>query len=240
MEIEGWILDAYPGRTGEMVVWLKKSDGATVRLADTWWNAIYVSTDRREGLERIAEWAEHQLMVYSVDFVQKREHVFDYGEREVLKLILRNGNDVEKLAKEVESLDIDDEIRIYNADLLPAQVYFIEKDLFPLAKVKAEQVGDKIRWQLEDSVMAEDYQLPALKKVVLKVVVYTAGRIAKFNDPIGKIILTTLENSIEISEGSERDKLLSLVNVVNDLTPTSFSSSGAMISLPTTLLRERT
>src|SRR2546428_5961043 len=174
MEVEGWILDAYPGKPGEMVVWLKKPDGGTVRFTDSWRNAIYVSTNKKESLERIAEWAEHQLLVYSAEFVQKREHVFDYGEREVLKLILRNGDDAEKLAKEVEPLDVGDEIRVYNADLLPAQVYFIEKDLFPLAKVKAEQIGDAIRWQLEDSVMAEEYQLPALKRAVLKVVVYAA------------------------------------------------------------------
>ena len=33
--VEGWLLDVYPGKDGEMVAWLKKDDGATVRLTDS-------------------------------------------------------------------------------------------------------------------------------------------------------------------------------------------------------------
>src|SRR3990172_2406403 len=91
VEVEGWILDAHPGAAGGMVVWIKTASGETVRLADRWQNAIYVSADHRYDLEWLEQKKPVQSYLASSYFVRKREHVFDYEEREVLKLVLRRG-----------------------------------------------------------------------------------------------------------------------------------------------------
>ncbi|MGD0636544.1 MAG: DNA polymerase domain-containing protein, partial [Nitrososphaerales archaeon] len=211
-------LDVYPGRAGEMVAWLKKDDGGAVRLTDSWRNAVYVSSSP-EGLEQLAEWAEHQYAVFSCEYVNRRVNVFEYAKRPVLKLTLRNADHSERLAKELEMLDVKSPLHIFNADLMPAQTYFFEKELFPLARVRAEQAGASIRWKPLDSVMSEDYRIPPLRKASIRVRVDASGRIPKFSDPIEMITVTSGETVTEIVEGDERAKMLSLVDVVRELDP---------------------
>ena len=218
MEVEGWILDAHPGAAGEMVVWIKTASGETVRLADRWQNAIYVSADHRYDLEWLEQKKPVQSYLASSYFVRKREHVFDYEEREVLKLVLRRAEDAERLAKVVEASAEFGYYRIYNADLLPEQAYFIEKELFPLAHVRAETVGEIVRWRILDTVEAEDYELPPLRKAVLRV--EANGRpIPRFTDPIRRITVFADNRTAEISDGVETDKLLALVDTVREMDP---------------------
>lgn len=219
MEVEGWVLDAYAGEPGEIVVWLKKADGEAVRVTDRWSNAIFVSADSRAALEHLARRSELQPFVSSADFVMKRENVFDYGEREVLRLQLARANDAERLAKHIERCEGPDEFRVYNADLLPGQVYFIENDLFPLAKVRAVQESGRIRWELLDSNRSLDYELPPLRRALLRVRADSRGAIPNFGDPIGKISVTSGREVIEASGDSEADKILSMVRAVRDADP---------------------
>ncbi len=218
MEIEGWLLDVYPGRNGEMVAWVKKDDGNTVRLTDSWRNAIFVSSSA-EGLEKLAEWAEHQYIVFSCEYVNRRINIFEYAKRPVLKLTLRNAENSEKLAREMEALEVGSPFRIFNADLMPAQTYFFEKDLFPLARVRAQQAGASIRWKLLDSVMSKDYLAPLLRKAWIEVYVDASGSIPKFSDPIERVTVKSAETTIEIGEGDERAKILSLVDAIRQLDP---------------------
>ncbi|MDA4114780.1 MAG: hypothetical protein OK474_12115 [Thaumarchaeota archaeon] len=217
--VEGWVLDIYPGRDGEMVAWIKKDDEGVVRLTDSWRNAIYVSCPVPEGLAELAEWAEHQCLVRSSEYVLKRVNVYEYIKRQVLKLTLRNADGAEKLAQEIEQLDSPYRFVVFNADLMPAQAYFFEKDLFPLARVRAEQAGAHIRWELLDSVMSEEYEVVSLKKASIKVRVDASGRIPRLSDPIGAITVKTGERTIEISEGDEREKILSLVDAIAQADP---------------------
>lgn len=219
MEVKGWILDVYAGNPGEMVIWLKKSDGATVRLTDRWYNAIYVSSDVRSDLEYLSSKKEIQPFIKSSCFVRKREQVSDYEEHEILKLNLKRADDVERLAKVVERAARFGHYRIYNADLLPAQTYFIEKDLFPLAFVSVEKVGDVIYWKLLDSIESEEYKIPPLRKATLRVKLDSTHVIPKFTDPIKKIVIFSDEKTIEISGGNEEKKLSLLVDGVKELDP---------------------
>lgn len=217
-EAEGWLIDLYPGRDGEMVAWIKRDDGQAVRLTDRWRNAIYVSSSA-EGLETLAAWAEHQYLVHSCEYVNRRVEVFEYAKRQVLRLTLRNADRAERLAREIERLDTKFPFRIFNADLMPAQTYFFEKELFPLARVSAKQEGASIRWRLLDSVMSEEYRIPPLRKASIRVNVDASGRIPKFSDPIGSITVKSGETTVRIEEGDERAKILSLVDAVRLLDP---------------------
>ena len=102
---------------------------------------------------------------------------------------------------------------------MPAQAYFFEKELFPLARVRAEQAGSSIRWKLLDSVMSKDYLVPPLRKASIEVHVDASGRIPKFSDPIERITVKSAETTIEIVEGDERAKILSLVDAIRQLDP---------------------
>jgi len=217
--VEGWILDVYPGKDGEMVAWIKKEDGETVRLTDGWRHAIYAWCPVPEGLATLAEWAEHQHLVHSCEYVLRRVNVFEYVKRQVLKLTLRDADRAERLAREIEQLDSPHHFSIFNADLLPVQTYFFEKELFPLARVRACQAGNSIRWELLDSVMSEDYQLPPLKKASIKVHVDAKGRIPRFSDPIDRITIETTEGMIEIAEGDERAKIFALADSIKAVDP---------------------
>lgn len=219
MESEGWILDAHAGGPDEMVVWLKKSDGGTLRLTDRWNNAVYVAAENKSALEYLSQKKELQPYVSSAGFVMKRENVFDYHEKEVLRFELRQANDSERLARLVEELESSDEYRIYNVDLLPAQVYLMEKDLFPLARVRATQDSGRIEWTLEDSNMDSDYALPPLRRALLSVEVDSRRAIPMFTDPIDRITVAAGQRTVEISEGSETAKLLSMVRAVQEIDP---------------------
>ncbi len=201
-----------------MVVWIKKASGEVLRLTDRWENAIYVSADDRRDLDWLATKKEISPYVSSSCFVNKREQVFHYDEREVLKLVLRRAGEAERLARTVEKSAEFGVYRIYNADLLPAQSYFIDKDLFPMAKVRVEQVGGSINWTVLDSVESEEYEVPPLGKAILKVEAQCRV-VPKFSDPIRKITIIAGDEIIEIETGSERDKLLSLVDEVRRLDP---------------------
>ena len=50
MRAVGWIIDLYQKRN-EMVVWLKKPDGTSLRLVDKWNPAIHVCGEFSELLE---------------------------------------------------------------------------------------------------------------------------------------------------------------------------------------------
>ena len=219
MEVEGWILDAYAGDPGQMVIWLKTPDGAAVRLTDRWSNTIYVASDSASALEHLSGRLEIRPFVSSAGFVMKRENVFDYKQKEVLALQLCRANDAERLARTVERCEGSDEYRIYNADLLPAQVYFIENDLFPLARVKAVQDSGKVEWELNDANTRSDYEIPPLRRALLTVKVDSAGAIPTFSDPVGSIGVKTSQRTVEISEGSEGEKLLSMVRAIRDADP---------------------
>lgn len=202
-----------------MIIWIKKADGEAVRLTDRWNNAIYVSADSKSSLEYLCRNKVIQAYIGSMYFVRKREQVFDYEEREVLKLVLRRADEAEKLARVVERSAGFGDYRIYNADLLPAQAYFIEKDLFPLALVRAKKVGEMIHWKLLDSIEREEYEIPPLKKANLRLEVDAAKAIPKFTDPIKKITIFTDERTVEIENGTEKEKILSLVSAIRELNP---------------------
>jgi DNA polymerase elongation subunit (family B) len=218
-EIEGWILDAYPGHADEMVIWLRTITLRTIRLSDTWNNSIYVTAEQKQNLEKLSKERYIQNYLHSSHFVRKRENVFDYHDTETLKLSLRRGNDSERLAKVIEKSAPYDYFRIYNADLLPEQAYFIEKDLFPLAHVRAKKVGDEIQWTLLDSVESEDYEIPFLRKITLRVDVDASNIIPNFSDQIKTITIFSDEKTLEIHEGPEKDKILALVDTVGTIDP---------------------
>src|SRR4051794_27006428 len=126
--ISGWIFDAYP-EGDKMIFWIKKRDGRTIRLEDNWSHSIYVASDDKRNLIPLAE----DAVVKSHEFVQKFEKITHTEKSEVLKLTLSDSSQAEALARRIMLSGRFAQFGLYNVDLLPAQAYFYEHNLFPLA-----------------------------------------------------------------------------------------------------------
>ena len=215
--MRGWILDLYPGKPGEMVVWFKLEDGEAVRLVDHWSPSIFIGTDNKSDFDV-------PLQTLRDDFVwartvQKRERVTDAGTSSVVEAKLRDAKRAQQVAGRIERLGPFGTFRLYNADVPPGQSYLYERDLFPLARCEVEQKGDRLRWELKDDVWAYDYALPDLRKVKLEVEVAKQGKLPRLTDRIEAITLESDSGKITIGGRSEADKLLGLVEAVRKADP---------------------
>jgi DNA polymerase elongation subunit (family B) len=221
--VSGWLFDAYPMKD-KMIFWIKDENGRSIhRLEDTWTPSIYVGSDSRTELEILAENRAVQHYIKSYDFVSRHERIRDHEQSTVLQLTLADASKAASLANTIEDINTNDRFRLYNIDILPAQSYFYEHDLFPLAKCKVEDVCKdcKLKWVLNDNVRFTNYRLPEFKVVSLDVTTKQEGRLPSFTDKIDRIIIK-LENggeSIEIQEQSEEDALYELMRVTATLDP---------------------
>jgi DNA polymerase I len=238
--VEGWILDAYPGRPGEMVVWVKRRDGGCVRMVDSWRSSIYVAAGDASDLDRLIQRPEIGPYIHDGWFEYMVEKITDRKPSKVLRLVVKSARKTEHLAEVVEALATWGVYRIYNADLIPAQSYFYEKDLFPLAYVRADERRGAVSWVLLDDATTIDYEMPALKSVELRLDVAARGKIPQYSDPIDRIRLIQYEEETEISEGCEAYKLLRLVEAIRTLDPdVIFTERGDRFVVPYLIRRAR-
>ncbi len=225
MTVSGWLFDAYPMKD-RMVFWIKDEDGRTInRLEDkSWTPSIYVGSDSKTELKILAENRAVQHYIKSYEFVSRYERIRDHEQSTVLQLILANANNATSLANAIEDIDAHDRFRIYNVDILPAQAYFYEYDLFPLAKCKVDICKDgKLEWLLNDNVRFTNYHLLEFKIVSVDVTTKQGGSLLpSFTDKIDTITIK-LENeneeSIEIQEQSEEDALYELMRQTASVDP---------------------
>jgi DNA polymerase elongation subunit (family B) len=215
--MRGWILDLYPGKPGEMVVWLKLENGEAVRLVDEWSPSIFIGTDNKPDFDVPLQALRHDFLWTRV--VQRRERVTDPADSDVIEAKLKDAKKAQQIAGRIERLGPFGTFRLYNADVPPGQAYLYERDLFPLAFCEVEQRGERLHWELKDDVWAYDYVLPPLRKVKLDVEVAKQGKLPKPTDRIESISLESDNGKITIDGKSEADKILGLVRAVRDADP---------------------
>lgn len=199
--ISGWILDAYPSGD-KMVFWIKRENGRTFRLEDDWSHSIYVAGSK-EDLAPLA----NDIAVKSYEFVQKYEKVTDGAKSEVLKLTLADSAQAEALGKRIMLSGRYGQYRLYNVDLLPAQAYFYEHNLFPLAFCNVAASKGKVL-TCADDVWSIDYRLPEFKTIHLDIKPKKQGRLPKFSDPIESITIKDGDDVHEIGGGDDEVQLL--------------------------------
>jgi DNA polymerase, archaea type len=218
----GLLFDAYPIKD-RMVFWIKDEKGHSIRLEDAWTPSIYVGSDSKPDLETLARNGAVQHYIKRYDFVSRYERIRDYEQSTVLQLTLADASKATSLANVIEDIDIHDRFRLYNIDILPAQAYFYEHDLFPLAKCKVDvRKGSKLEWLLNDNVRFTNYHLPEFKVVSIDITPKQEGRLPSFTDKIDTIAIK-LENdddeTIEIREQSEEDELCELMRKTAKIDP---------------------
>jgi len=211
--VEGWIFDVYPLQD-RMVIWIKKKNG-NLRLEDSSWKyCLYVAADDKSELLSLL--GEEQIMkaVEDYEFVLKYERLSDTIKKRVLKLSLKEGAKALKLARQIESFGRFHRFRLYNVDLLPAQYYFYDKDLFPLAFCYFDSKHPS-NLEVKDNVCSTDYWVPDFKSVHLTINLKKEGKIAKPGDMISSIVIQLPNERIEIQKESEVSTIQELMEDLN-------------------------
>jgi DNA polymerase I len=219
--LSGWLFDAY-AKNDKMVFWIKQNNGRTVRLEDEWSHPIYAATDDKSLFKEIMENEAFSSLVSSSQIVPKYEKLTDSKESPVLQLRLKDSNKAVRLASEIEKKFRFGEIRLYNVDVLPAQTYFYEHDIFPLAYCHTNSNKSTLNWNIKDDVWSSDYELPQFENIHLRVFPkIDEGTIPRYKDRIDHIEIQkyfTGEN-IQIQEESEIDIIGKLMKEIESINP---------------------
>jgi len=226
--IEGRLLDLYP-ENDSMVIWLKTEDGSAIRLADGWLPSLYVDLHHAEA-GGVVKSVEDLITSYS--FCERFVDPSDRTQSRLLKLEVAAKN----LKKAAERLELSlpyGSCTLYNVDVSPSQSYLYEHDIFPLARVKVSESQGKLGWGLVDSTDSTDYDTSFLK--VAHATIHSKGdnRLGRFSEPIGRIDMDLDGERLTLDQGSEGDKILSLVEVVKELDPdVVLTEDGDSFTLP--------
>ncbi len=233
-EVTGWLFDAYPVGP-RMVFWIKTLNGNAVRITDDWAHSIYVGCNNTEELMALAKSDAVTELVSSCQIVNKRERITEFHQRQVLRLTLKDSARALTLGKRIESLSKFGQFRLYNVDVLPAQSYFYEHDLFPLALCEFTQGNG---WSLKEEgggVWSTTYTVPEFREVQLTGAVQKESKLAKFSDNLHHLSVKIKEDSevITIESSSEADMLQELNRLVKKLDPDIiFTVDGDAFFLP--------
>jgi len=202
----GWILDLYH-KTGQMIVWLKKTDGSCVRLTDLWKPKIHIGGSFRDLLDIACRPGLENAI-----FVEKYEKAGDHEKSRVLEVEVDGNQEAVGLARKLEQFSRYSKFRFYDIDVPSPQMYLYRKGLFPLAFVEAEETGRGVSWTLKDSRESIDYQLPPLREIGLEIKTEKIRKIRSFDDKLASLHFSRDEKEIlTLDSGDEIDKILGLV-----------------------------
>jgi DNA polymerase, archaea type len=219
--ISGWLFDAY-AKNDKMIFWIKQNNGNTLRLEDKWSHPIYLASNDKSLFREILENDIVSGDISDSQIVPKYEKLTYSKESSVLQLRLKDGNNALRLASEIERKFRFGQIRLYNVDVLPAQTYSYEHDIFPLAYCHIDSNRSSLNWNIKDDVWSTDYELPQFNNVHLRVYPKTnEGKIPRNTDRIDCVEIQKYLTGeiILINEESEADLLYNLMSQIANINP---------------------
>jgi len=217
----GWILDLYH-KAGQMIIWLKKSDGSCVRLTDPWKPKIHVGGSFRDLLDLACRPGLENAI-----FVERYEKAGDRERSRVLEVEVDGDREAVGLARKLEQFGRYSKFRFYDIDVPSSQMYLYRKGLFPLAFVEAEETSRGVSWTLKDSRESIDYQLPPLREVGFEIRTEKIRKIRSFDDKLASFHFTRDEKEIlALDSGDEIDKILGLVEAFRIEDPDVIMTDG--------------
>ncbi|TLY12252.1 MAG: hypothetical protein E6K69_10975, partial [Nitrospirae bacterium] len=155
--LTGWLLDVYPDRTG-MAVWFLDDEGRRFRLLDPYHPAFYL-TGPQSALTAALRTLRHSHV--TIRLVERRE----LGMRDVMPVAevavcepLAFTALVRSLIRRFELL------QFYQADVSLPQLYFYDRQLFPLARCEVEVTNEGMIQSIYamDSPWDTYYEVPPL------------------------------------------------------------------------------
>jgi DNA polymerase elongation subunit (family B) len=210
---------------GEITVWLITEKGDRVKFVDEFQPKVYVSGNIAD-LAKLTEKLGNSRSVVRWSYAEKFADFMSNKKSRVLEVTISDCRERIPFARKLLRLGGYERFRLYNVDVPDVQMYLYEKDIFPLAHVGVAVQGKRLAYWLMDSVESVDYKIPILRVLKLQVQMTTKKIIPTFNDVIESIILDPGGKEIIISEGSERQKILSLVKAVQREDPDVILTEG--------------
>ena len=223
-KVTGWLLDVYPVQD-RMVLWIKQNNNNSIlRLEDNWTHSIYVAADNKADLESILfslldikenkRGNNNPPLIKEYKFVSRYERILDSTKSFVLQLTLFDSTKALTLAKRIERLGSKNRFgfgkyRLYNVDLQPAQAYFFEHNIFPLALCDFYHYLDKdsknnnklLKIVNLDNIWNTNYIVPQFRSVLLKVNVRkdnnNNNKIVGYSNSINSISIEIAENKYD-------------------------------------------
>jgi len=202
----GWILDLYH-RAGQMVLWLKKTDGSCVRLTDPWKPKIHIGGSYRDLLDLACRPGLENAV-----FVERYEKAGDREKSRVLEVEVDGDREAVGLTRKLEQVGRYSKFRFYDIDIPSPQMYLYQKGLFPLALVEAEETSHGVNWTLKDSRESIDYQLPPLREIEFQIKTEKIRKVRSFDDKLASVHFARSKETLTIDSGDEVDKILGLVD----------------------------
>ncbi len=214
MALEGWLFDLYPSQFGGMVIWLLTRSGDPIRLFDPWRPSLYVWARNLSSASTLFK-ANSSFVEKTIDY--KYVNPGDFERSRVLRVTFQSSVDIASFLRNLTPADLMGP-QFFNAGVPAAQLYLYEKDLFPLAFVRAELRKPSIRWELLDSAFSCQYENPPLRTASITLHIKKGGAIATFSDPLQSITFK-FSDEVSIDAGSEAEKLLRLIELVKQADP---------------------
>jgi DNA polymerase elongation subunit (family B) len=237
--VKGWIFDVYPSAPGKVTVWIIGEDGKRIRLTDKFTPKVYVS-GKEEDIERLASRFFKNNTIASWDFAYKYTSATDTEKSKVLEIELKDCESIRSFTDDVLMMGKYLRYKVHNCDLHGDQAYIFDREIFPLALVEVQIAESELKYTLLDSVESVDYRIPPLRIMEIDVEIAKKGKIANLNDPIGKILVSQAERKTTIDSGEEKEKLLRLVETVEELDPDIILTRGGDSHLFPYLVRRAT
>jgi len=163
--ITGWIFDVYPLGEG-VALWLIDRNGAKHRAWAPFAPSFFLHL-KESDCARAQNLARQLPVPLSFARTQRRE-LYSNEVWDVLKVSV---HDAPKFRSAVASFEkFFPHFAFFTSDLLPAQLFFYETDLFPLAygDYELDDAGRLTNWTLNDSRERTEYELPPLSILLLR------------------------------------------------------------------------
>ena len=163
--ISGWLFDIY-AQGEDVSVWLIDDEGVPHHLRDQVQPSFFVGGSPAE-LHLVCEWLRGARLPVNL----KRAERYDIFARDslvVLEVQVLIPALYERIIRRVA--DTFPNLEFYNADLTIPQVYFYERDLFPLARCEAlvNEADEILEIAAENTPWDLDYSLPPLRTMLLR------------------------------------------------------------------------
>lgn len=208
-----------------MTVWIIAENGERVKLVDEFTHRIYVS-GKFSDLTSLTEKVRDSRSVACWHFVKKYADFMEASKEKVLEIDISDYRRTSFFARKILRLGGYDKIRLHNVDVPISQAYLYEKDVFPLAHVMVVDSGNRLCYDILDSVESVDYDGPSFRSMWLNVDVKKEGVLQRLTDKMDSISLEFGKKTVVISEGNEEDKILELVETVREEDPDLIFTRG--------------
>lgn len=212
-QISGWIFDVYADDQG-MVVWVVDTEGVAHLLRDTLAPSFFVFGSQADLHEVCVMLSAAHLPVR----LRRAERHDLFLRRDLTLLEVQVLRPLLFTSIFARARAFRPALTYYNADLSPAQFYYFEKSLFPLAycEMQTNAAGWLTDLEVKDSRWDLEYRLPPLRTLSMRLTGQSANPNHGFR---GELEIQTEDRVCVLNADDPRDLLLTLNSLLQKYDP---------------------